>query len=197
MSLWRKIVSIHTNSCYRGSQGKGKNSRSFPRIVNPNIPHGPRGNIPSLQDILGKCTLLRLILVVQDKDAEARLLPLAAQLLHCSLDVLFQLADRIFKRCPRIIDLVDDQHVLADQVGHLQRRQVQPLCSRYFCAGLLDVFVGAGAELLVEGEADSLDGDVGAAGGFEEGSWGASVSLILAASLWYPYWLGWVLLVVL
>lgn len=43
------------------------------------------------------------------------------------------------------------------------------MCAGYFCAGRFDVGVG-GAEGFVEGETDGLDGDVGGAGLFEEGS---------------------------
>jgi len=45
------------------------------------------------------------------------------------------------------------------------------LCAGDFCAGLLDF--GVGAELLVEGEADGLDGDVGCVALLEEGAGGA------------------------
>jgi hypothetical protein len=105
---------------------------------------------------------------VQHKDAKVRLLTLAAQLLHRGLDVLLQLSHRVLERCPRVVHLVNDEHVLADQVGHLEGRQIEPLCAGDFCAGLLDF--GVSAELLVEGEADGLDGDVGRVALLEEGS---------------------------
>lgn len=45
----------------------------------------------------------------------------------------------------------------------------------YFCAGGFDLRVGVGAELLVEGETDGLDGDVGVAVAFEEGAVGGGL----------------------
>lgn len=44
-----------------------------------------------------------------------------------------------------------------------------------FCAWDLDLGVGACAELLVEGEADGLDGDVGVAVALEERAGGAGL----------------------
>lgn len=105
---------------------------------------------------------------MQDKDAKGRLLGGSASLLHRGLDVLFQLADGVLERRARVVDLVDNEDVFANQVGHLQRGEVQPLCARHFCAWGFDVRVGRVAELLVEGEADGLDGDVGVAGALEE-----------------------------
>jgi hypothetical protein len=107
---------------------------------------------------------------VQDEDAEMRLLALAAELLHRGLDVLFELAHRVLERRARIVHLVDNQDVLANQVRHLEGREVQPLRARYFCAGRFNVWVAGGAELFVQGEADGLDGDVGCAGFLEEGA---------------------------
>lgn len=107
---------------------------------------------------------------MQDKDAEIRLLALPSQLLHGRLNILLKLADRILEGGAGIVNLVDNEDVLANQVRHLKRRQVEPLRARHFCAGCLDLGVCAAAELLVEGQPDGLDGDVGRAGLLEEGA---------------------------
>lgn len=98
---------------------------------------------------------------MQHEDAEARLLALAAELLLRLDDVLLELFDGVLERGSRVIDLVNDEDVLADQVRHLEGGEVEPLCAGDFRAGLLD---GVGAEGFVEGETDGLDGDVGGAG---------------------------------
>jgi hypothetical protein len=134
------------------------NIHSLPRIANPHIANRPRSLVPALHDILRQRSLLRLILVVQDKYAESRLLTLPTRLFLCLDDVLFEFAHGVLKRCPGVVDLVNDEDVLADEVGHFERGEVQPLCAGYFCTGLFD---GVGAEGFVEGEADGLDGDVG------------------------------------
>ena len=105
---------------------------------------------------------------MEDKYAEARLLRLRrAHLKAGSLDVLLELADGVLERGARIIDLVNDKNVLADQVEHLaQRRQVQPLGARHLGAGGLDD--AARGQRLVQRQADGLDGDVGRAGLLEE-----------------------------
>lgn len=147
----------------------GENIRSFPRIINPDISNGPGRGIASMENILGESTLLRLILVVQDEDAEIRLLALTTEFLDGGLDVLFEFADGVFEGCAGVVDFIDNQDIFADEVGHFERGQVEPLGAGDFCAGLFDFRVFACAELFVEGEADGLDGDVGRAGLLEEG----------------------------
>ena len=84
------------------------------------------------------------------------------------LDILLQLLDGVLERRPGVINLVDDQDALADQAGHVaERGKIQPLSASNLGARLFDD--GIGGELLVEGEADGLDRDVGAAGLLEEG----------------------------
>lgn len=105
---------------------------------------------------------------MEHKDAKLRRLTtkLGARQLH----ILFELLDGILQRSARIINLVDNQDALANQAAHLaERAQIQPLRARNLGAGLLDVGVGAGRELLVQRQPDGLDGDVGVAGALEEG----------------------------
>jgi hypothetical protein len=105
---------------------------------------------------------------VQDEDGKLGL-EVAAHLGAGLLNVLLQLLDGVLERGARVVDLVDDQHANADQVGHLaQRGQVEPLGARDLGAGRLDVRVGRVGQLLVQRQADGLDGDVGAAGLLEE-----------------------------
>jgi hypothetical protein len=79
---------------------------------------------------------------VQDEDGKLGL-EVAAHLGAGLLNVLLQLLDGVLERGARVVDLVDDQHALADQVGHLaQRGQVEPLGARDLGAGRLDVRVG-------------------------------------------------------
>lgn len=113
---------------------------------------------------------------MQDENAELRLLSVGPHLLSRSLHVLLELLDGILQRRSGIVDLIHDQDALADQVLDLtQTAQVEPLR-----AGDLgsDLVYGAGArvckirhgQLLVQGETDSLDGNVGTAGLLEEGA---------------------------
>lgn len=96
------------------------------------------------------------------------------------LDVLFELAHGVIESGAGVVNLVDNEHVLADQVGHFQRRQVEPLCAGDLGAG--SFFRGVGAEGLVERETDGLDGDVGVAGFLEEGAQNACRHVATAAN---------------
>jgi hypothetical protein len=107
---------------------------------------------------------------VKNKDKEVSLLALTTKLLLGNLDILLKLADSVLKSCTGIIDLVNNQNVLADQVGHLQRAHVKPLGTGDLGTG--DLLGIAAAKILVERETDSLDGNVGVAGALEEGSVG-------------------------
>ena len=85
------------------------------------------------------------------------------------LDVLLQLLDGVLEGGARVVDLVDDQDAFADQVRHLaQGSQVEPLGARDLGADGLDLDVDGLGQALVQGQADGLDGDVGAAGLLEE-----------------------------
>lgn len=119
---------------------------------------------------------------MQHKYAELSLgaLSLGANLLTSSLDILLQLLDGILERGPGVVNLVDDEDLLADQVLHLaQAREVEPLCAGDLGAGLLDD--GIGWEGLVEGQADGLDGDVGRARKLQERPQDASGHVATAA----------------
>ncbi len=105
---------------------------------------------------------------MENIDKEVCLLPLTAELLLCLLDILLQLAHGIFEGRPGIIDLIDDEDVLANQVGHLEGAQVEPLGTGHLGAG--DLLGITAAEILVEGQTDGLDGDVGVTGTLEERS---------------------------
>lgn len=118
---------------------------------------------------------------VQHKDAELRLgvLALEAQLLPGGLDVLLQLLDGVLEGGSGVVDLVDDEDLLAYEVLHLaEAGQVEPLGAGDLLARLLHDAI---AEGLVERQANSLDRDVGAAGLLEEGSQDAGGHVTTAA----------------
>lgn len=110
---------------------------------------------------------------MQNKNKKPRNLPLPPQLFLRGLHILLQLPNRIFKGRPSIIDLINNENILANQIGHFETTQIEPLRSGDFCAGDFFGVVGA-AEVFVEGESDGLDGDVGLVGAFEEGSFRVS-----------------------
>jgi hypothetical protein len=135
--------------------------------------------------ISGENTLLRLVLVllkssadvppmrliktyVQNEDEEVGLLALATELLLGKLDILLQLAHGVLQSCTGVIDLINDKNVLADQVGHLEGAHVKPLCAGDLGAG--NLFGIATTKILVEGETDGLNGNVGVAGALKEGT---------------------------
>lgn len=100
-----------------------------------------------------------------------------------SLNILLQLPNRVLERRPRVVHLVHDENVLAYQVLHLaQRAHVEPLGAGDLGTRDLDLD-GAGdlGEGLVEGEADGLDGDVGAVVALEEGAEDAGGDVAAAA----------------
>lgn len=105
---------------------------------------------------------------VQYEDEEVGLLALTAKRLLRLLDILLQLAHRIFQGCPGVINLIHNQDVLANQVGHLEGAQIEPLCARDL--GARNLFRVTAAQILVEGQTDSLDGDIRLARALEEGS---------------------------
>ena len=103
---------------------------------------------------------------VENVDEEVGLLALTAKLLLGLLDVLLEFAHGILQSCAGVVNLVDNQDVLANQVGHLQRAQIEPLGAGHLGAnGLLGITT---TKILVERQTDSLDGDVGLAGALEE-----------------------------
>lgn len=85
---------------------------------------------------------------MQNKHIKLSRLALPTERLLGRLNILHQLTNRILQRRPRIINLIDNQDILADQVGHLQRTQIQPLRARDF--GSRDFLCVAAAEVFVE-----------------------------------------------
>jgi hypothetical protein len=125
------------------------NLRRLPRVADPDITNRHCREIHTLTNSrLWELTLLLLVLVVQHEDRKGSLLALPSQLALCLLDVLLQLPNRVFQRRPGVIDLVYDEHVLANQVGHLQTAEVEPLSAGDFGSGLLEI--GVCAEGLVK-----------------------------------------------
>jgi hypothetical protein len=162
-------------------QKKKRNLLCFPRIADPEIREGDSGNVVvRLDHVPGQRASLGLVLVVQDKDGKASLLRSTTKLLSSNIHVLLQLAHGVLESGACVVDLVDNENVLANQVGHLERRQIQPLCAGDLCAG--DLFGRVGAQCLVQRETDGLDGDVGAAGSLEEGAEDASGHVATAAN---------------
>lgn len=117
---------------------------------------------------------------VKHKHKEVGFLPLPTQLLLGVVHILLQLAHCIFQRRPGVIDLVDNQDVLANQVVHLQRAQVQPLRARDL--GPRHFFGVAAAQVFVQRETNRLDGDVGLPRTFQERSIG-DISVIFLSLL--------------
>lgn len=83
--------------------------------------------------------------------------------------ILLKFSYGVFQSRPSVIHFVNYQYVLADQVGHLKGRQVEPLGSsnlgprRFDRVGWL-----SGGKLLIEGKADGLNRDVGSRWSFEK-----------------------------
>jgi hypothetical protein len=141
----------------------------LPGVVDPRIASGHSGDVAAtVHHLLGKYTLLRLVLVVQHEDGELSSLSTSASLLGCLGNILLQLLNSVLESCPGVIDLIHNEDVLSDQVGHLEAAEVQPLCPGNLGARLLDLSVGT--EGLVQRKANSLDGNVRAAGLLEERS---------------------------
>lgn len=105
---------------------------------------------------------------MKDKDEEVCLLSLTAELLLSHLQVLLQLTDCILQGCPGVIDLVDNEDVLANKIGHLERAKIEPLCPGHLGSG--NLFGVATTQVLIERQTDSLNGNVGLAGTLKEGA---------------------------
>lgn len=96
---------------------------------------------------------------MQNKDGERSLLSFPTQLFLCKLYILLKLTDSILEGRPGVVDLINDQDVLANQIRHLEGAKIQPLracnlCSRHF----LRV---TATQVLIERESDGLNRDVG------------------------------------
>lgn len=110
---------------------------------------------------------------MQHEDEKAGLLPLTTKLLLRLLDVLLELTHGVLEGGTGVIDLINNEDILANQVGHLQGAHIQPLRTSDFGTG--DFFSIATTQIFVEGETDRLNGDVGVTGALEERSWKRSV----------------------
>ncbi len=106
---------------------------------------------------------------MEDKDAELGLGLLSAKTLSSSGDILLQLLDGVLEGGTGIINLIDNEDTLANQVGHLaQGSQIEPLGTGDPGTGGLNLKIIGVAELLVQRQTDSLDGDVGGSRLLEE-----------------------------
>lgn len=105
---------------------------------------------------------------VQNENRKRRLFTLTAQVLLRNFHVLFQFPDSIFKSRTGVVHLVHDENVLADQVGHLQRAQIQPLRPRNLGSG--DLLGVIEAEILVERQTNRLNRNVGLTRALQEGA---------------------------
>lgn len=85
---------------------------------------------------------------MENEYKEACLLALSSKLLLGQLYIFLELANRIFQSGPGIVNLVDDENVLANQVGHLQRAKIQPLSPGNLSSR--DFFGVTATEVLVE-----------------------------------------------
>lgn len=103
---------------------------------------------------------------MKHKDKEVGLLAFTAQLLLRRLDVLLEFPNSVFQRRPGIINLVHDEDVFSDQVVHLQRAKVQPLCAGNLGTG--NLFGVTATQVFVERQTDGLDWNVGLAGALQE-----------------------------
>lgn len=166
----------------------------LPRVANPLIAYCASGHVAALvHHILWKSALLWLIFVLffggeyvsslsmpsdilcllrsthmQHKDAEFGL-SLNTELLPCGLNILLQFLHSVLEGGASVVDFIDNQNFLANQILHFaETREIKPLGAGDLLARLLDNVVCG--ELLVERQANGLDGNVGHAGLLEEGS---------------------------
>lgn len=110
----------------------------LPGIADPNIRHGNCCQISIVVDHVGwEPPFLFLIFVVQHEYREFCLF-VSTLLLSCDLDVFFQFSDSILECCSSIVHLINNQNILADQIRHLERGEVEPLCPCDLCTGGFD-----------------------------------------------------------
>lgn len=106
---------------------------------------------------------------MEDKDAKLSLGLITAHFLAGLFNVLLKLLDGILESGTGVINLVDNQDALANKVlERTKGSQVKPLGTGDLGSGSLNL--GIVSELLVQGQANGLDGDVGGAGLLEERS---------------------------
>lgn len=109
---------------------------------------------------------------MQHENTKPRISASTGHISSRSLNILLQLLNCILQRCPRVVHLIHNQYVFANETRHLQCRQVEPLGTCDFCSWRFNrlVWVAARGEGFVEGKADGLDGDIRRGGAFEEGT---------------------------
>lgn len=106
---------------------------------------------------------------MEDKDAKLSLGLITTHFLAGLLNVLLKLLDGILESGTGVIDLVDNQDALTNKVLEgTQGSHVEPLSTGDLGSGGLNL--GVVSELLVQGQTNGLDGDVGRAGLLEERS---------------------------
>ena len=106
---------------------------------------------------------------MENKDAELCLGLFTTQPLPGSLNILLKLLNGVLESCAGVVNLINDEHLLADKVLHLANgREIKPLGARDLCTGGLDDAVALFSEGLVQGETDRLDGNIGRAGLLQE-----------------------------
>lgn len=115
---------------------------------------------------------------MQNEDKEVSLLALTTKLLLSNLNILLKLTHSVLQSCTGIIDLIDNENVLANQVGHLERAHIQPLCAGDLGTG--DLLGITTTQVFIEGETNSLNGDVGVTGALEEGAAGNQYMLCMS-----------------
>lgn len=168
---------MHLVSVLLALLGMILNVESIPGVDEPLVGHLFAGKVARVHDLLGELLTLLLELVVQDKDADlglGDLLTLGTELLRLELEILGELANSVGKSAASVVDLIDDEDVAADE-GGFGRVKVEPLglddLGLGGDGGLVVLVVGLpDLEVLVEGEADGLDGDVLVVSLLEEGS---------------------------
>lgn len=125
------------------------NIGGLPRVADPHIRNSHCSKISVVvKHVRRQMAFLVLVFVVQHEYGEGGRL-ISPLLLSRRLYVLFEFLDRVFQCGSGVIDFVDDENVLANQVAHLERGQIEPLCSCDFGAGCFDRVIAG--ELLVEG----------------------------------------------
>lgn len=140
--------------------------KGIPGVDKPLVGHLLACEIPPVHDLVGQLLTLLLELVVEDKDTDlglGNLLTLGTELLGLDLEILSQLPHGVGQCAAGIIDLIDNQDVAADE-GGLGGVKVEPLGLDDLGLqgdGLIVLMGGLpDLEILVERQADGLDGDV-------------------------------------
>ena len=100
----------------------------LPGVVDPDVTNVPGCHVSTLQDFVWQSALLRLVFVVQNKDTEVRLFG-RTKLGAGFFNVLGQLLDGIFQGRTCVINLIDDQDILAYQHVEREGGEVEPLSS--------------------------------------------------------------------